>query len=61
MDIKEIAKNTKNAFLKVMNFDNSIKNKALENIVKKLKNYKEEIFETNKKDLEEAKKLLDDN
>ena len=39
IDIIQIAKNAKNAFLKTMNLDNATKNKALENIIEALKKY----------------------
>lgn len=54
-----IAKKSKEAFLKMMNLDTSIKNKALASIAKKLEENKEEIFKANKEDLKDAQNLLD--
>ena len=54
-----IAKKSKEAFLKMMNLDISIKNKALASIAKKLEENKEEIFKANEEDLKEAQNLLD--
>ena len=50
IDIKTVAKNAHNAFLKTMNLDDSLKNKALEAIAQKLKDCREEIFNSNKND-----------
>ena len=59
MDLFEIAKNAKNAFLKTMNIDDETKNKTLIKIAELLEKNKNEIFEANKKDLEEAKSLVE--
>ena len=61
IDIIQIAKNAKNAFLKTMNLDNATKNKALENIIEALKKYENEIYTENNKDLKYAKELLETN
>ncbi len=58
-NMTQIAKNAKNAFLKMMTLDTDTKNKALLNIAKKLEENKEEIFKANKIDLEEAKLLVE--
>lgn len=60
IDIIEIAKSTKDAFLKTMNLDNDAKNKALLKIAQKIKENKDLIFEANKKDLSDAKNMLDE-
>jgi len=59
MDLIEIAKNAKTAFLETANIDNEEKNKVLLKIAELLNEKKDEIFSSNKKDLEEAKPLLD--
>lgn len=58
INIIDIAKNAKNAFLKTMDLKSEIKNQALENIAKKLTLREEKIFEANEKDLNNAEKLL---
>lgn len=58
INIIDIAKNAKNAFLKTMDLKSEIKNQALENIAKKLTLREKKIFEANEKDLNNAKKLL---
>ncbi len=58
--IENIAKNAKSAFLVTMSLDNETKNKALSNIITIIKEKESEIFESNKKDLIEAKKLLEE-
>lgn len=55
----EIAKNSKEAFLKMMNLDDSTKNQALNLIAKKLEENKEEIFKANAQDLTEAQALVE--
>ncbi len=60
-DIKEIAKKAHEAYFKTQTFDNEIKNSALRAIADKLNQNKELIFEANKKDLIEAKTLLQNN
>ena len=59
MDIKEIAKAAKEASLMLLGAEEEIKNKALKNVYDEIEAKKEEIFEANKKDLQEAKELLD--
>ena len=61
MNLFEIAKNAKSAFLKTMNMQEAKKNEVLAEIARLLDKYEEEIFLANKKDLEEAKNLLDKN
>ena len=58
IDIFEIAQNTKNAYLKTMNLDVEIKNKALSAIAKKIEENKEEIFNANNEDLKLAQTML---
>ena len=58
-DIIQIAKNAKEAFLKTMTLSNETKNEALNKIAQNIKKNKDEIFKANKKDLEEAKILLE--
>ena len=59
MDIQKIAKAAKEASLGLLGAGEEIKNKALKNVHDEIKAKKEEIFEANKKDLKEAKELLD--
>ncbi len=58
IDIFEVAKNAKNAYLKTMNLDAEIKNKALSAISKKIEENKEEIFKANDEDLKLAQIML---
>lgn len=60
MDFTQIAKNAKEASLKIADLSTEIKNKALIKIVDKIESAKDEIFEANKIDLELAQKLVDD-
>ena len=60
MDFTEIAKNAKDASLKIAGVDVDIKNKALNTIADAFEQYKQEIFEANKKDLEDAQKLVNE-
>lgn len=60
MDFTQIAKNAKEASLKVADLSTEIKNKALIKIADKIESAKDEIFEANKIDLELAQKLVDD-
>ena len=60
MDFTQIAKNAKEASLKIANLSTEIKNKALIKIADKIESAKDEIFEANKIDLELAQKLVDD-
>ncbi len=59
MDIQKIAKAAKEASLGLLGAGEEIKNKALKNVHDEIEAKKEEIFEANKKDLKEAKELLD--
>ena len=59
MDLFEIAKNAKSAFLKTMNMDNGKKNEVLLRLADLLKKNKAAVFEANKRDLDEAKILLE--
>ena len=58
-DFIEIAKNAKNASLKVAELDTNIKNQALKNIAQMLEEHKSEIFEANALDLKEAQNLVE--
>ena len=60
MDFTQIAKNAKEASLKIADLSTEIKNKALIEIADKIESAKDEIFEANKIDLELAQKLVDD-
>jgi len=55
----DIAKQAKQASLKIAQLDTEIKNAALNKIAEALEKDADEIFEANKKDLDEAKVLLD--
>ena len=57
-DMLKIAKDAKDAFLKMMNLDGSIKNEALNLIAKKLEENKEKIFKANQEDLLQAQELV---
>lgn len=59
MDIVEIARSAKHAFLKTMNLSDEVKNRALLNIAKKIEEKKEEIFEANKLDLTSALSMVE--
>ncbi len=54
----QIAKNAKEASLKIASVDTEIKNSALNKIAEKIEQHKAEIFEANKIDLENAEKLV---
>ena len=58
-NIKNIAKSAKEASLKLLGAGTQLKNTALEAVRKNLELHKDEIFEANKKDLEEAKSLVE--
>lgn len=60
MDFIQIAKNAKEASLKIADLSTEIKNKALLKIADKIENAKDEIFSANKIDLENAQKLVDE-
>ena len=53
-----IAKNAKQASLKIAELDTNLKNQALIKIADTFETHKSEIFEANKKDLEEAENLV---
>ena len=58
MDFTQIARNTKEASLKIADLSTEIKNKALIQIADEIEAHKNEIFEANKKDLSDAEKLV---
>ena len=60
IDILEVARNAKNAYLKTMNLDVEIKNQALSAIAKKIKENKKAIFEANNEDLKNAQTMLNE-
>lgn len=61
MQLIDLVKNAKDSTYKLQSLSTDIKNKALLEIADKLEQNKNTIFEANKKDLEYAKKLLDEN
>ena len=61
MQLIDLVKNAKDSTYKLQSLSTDIKNKALLEIAKKLEQNKNIIFEANKKDLQYAKKLLDEN
>ncbi len=61
IDIIDISKKAKKAFLKTMYIDNDTKNKALELIKKKLLEKKELLYVANRADSNNAKQLLEEN
>ena len=60
MDFIEIAKNAKEAGLKISALNVKIKNDALNCIAKSFEEHKQEIFDANKQDLELAKTLVEE-
>ena len=60
MDFIEIAKNAKEAGLKISALNVKIKNDALNCIAKSFEEHKQEIFDSNKQDLENAKTLVEE-
>ena len=58
MDFTQIARNAKEASLKIADLSTEIKNKALIQIADEIEAHKNEIFEANKKDLSDAEKLV---
>ena len=60
MDFIEIAKNAKEAGLKISALNVKIKNDALNCIAKSFEEHKQEIFDANKQDLENAKTLVEE-
>ena len=61
MQLIDLVKTAKDSTYKLQSLSTDIKNKALLEIADKLEQNKNIIFEANKKDLEYAKKLLDEN
>lgn len=59
MDFIKIAKDAKDASLKIADLSTDIKNQALLKIAEKIENSAQEIFDANKKDLQEAEKLVE--
>ncbi len=59
MDFTEIAKNAKHSSLKIAGIDVEIKNNALNAIAEAFEKHKQEIFDANKSDLEQAQALLE--
>ena len=60
MDFIEIAKNAKEASLKIAGVNVEIKNKALNAVANAIETHKAEIFDANKTDLKNAKILVDE-
>ena len=60
MDFIQIAKNAKEASLKIAGADVEIKNNALNNIADAIQTHKKEIFSANKQDLENAQSLVNE-
>lgn len=60
MDFIQIAKNAKEASLKIAGADVEIKNNALNMIANAIETHKEEIFSANKQDLENAQNLVNE-
>ncbi|MCI1273399.1 MAG: glutamate-5-semialdehyde dehydrogenase [Clostridiaceae bacterium] len=60
MDFIDIAKNAKEASLKIADMPSEIKNSALNFIACTLENNKSQIFDANKKDLKEAENLVNE-
>lgn len=59
MDFIQIAKDAKEASLKIADISTELKNKALNKIADEIELHKEEIFEANKIDLEAAESLVE--
>ena len=59
MNVVEVAKSAKQAFIKTMNLDVKAKNSALDNIIQILKKRKDEILNENSIDLKNAETLLE--
>ena len=59
MDFTQIAKDAKEASLKIADISTKIKNQALLKISDEIENNANEIFEANKQDLKEAEKLVE--
>ena len=58
MDFVKIAKDAKDASLKIASISTELKNKALLNIAQKIENSSEEIFQANRQDLSDAEILV---
>lgn len=58
MDLLEIAKNAREASLKLANLSSETKNLALQNVVDSLEINREKIIEANKQDLKDAEKMV---
>lgn len=58
MDLMEIAKNAREAALKLANLSSEVKNLALQNVAELLEANREKIFEANEQDLHDAKKMV---
>ena len=61
MQLIDLVQNAKEATYTLQSLSTEIKNNALLEIAKKIEENKDKIFEANKKDLEYAQKLLDEN
>lgn len=59
MDFLNIAKNAKDASLKLANLSPELKNSALDAVANSIENNKQKIFDANAQDLSDAKKLVD--
>ena len=59
MDFIHIAKDAKDASLKIADISTELKNKALQQIADEIELYKDEIFSANKEDLQNAQSLVD--
>ena len=59
MDFKQIAKDAKEASLKIADLSTEVKNQALLKIADEIEKHKKEIFEANQQDLREAEKLVE--
>ena len=59
MDFIQIAKDAKDASLKIADISTELKNKALQQIADEIELYKDEIFSANKEDLQNAQSLVD--
>ena len=60
IDIFEVARSAKEAYLKTMNLDVEIKNNALSVIAKKIEQNKQTIFDANDEDLKNARVMLEE-
>ena len=59
MNFIQIAKDAKEASLKIADISTELKNKALNKIADEIELHKEEIFDANKTDLEAAESLVE--